>query len=86
MKEPIRPQLDGEVRELLYTCSANASLATVISDQNNRRPTKPLHIKLTVVEVVVSSEGTDNNCLFVEVFNWFLDFRNEIFDFPANSL
>ena len=31
-------------------------------------------IKLTVVKVVVSNEGTYNNCLFVEVFNWFLDF------------
>ena len=26
-------------------------------------------IRLTVVTVVVSSEGTCNNCLFVEVFN-----------------
>ena len=26
-------------------------------------------IKLTVVKVVVSIEGTCNNCLFVEVFN-----------------
>ena len=43
-------------------------------------------IKLTVVKVVVSSEGTYNNCLFVEVFNWFLDFSNEIFDFLANNL
>ena len=43
-------------------------------------------IKLTVVKVVVSSEGTYNNCLFVQVFNWFLDFDNEIFDFRANSL
>ena len=42
-------------------------------------------MKLTVVKVVVSSEGTYNNCLFVE-FNWFLDFSNEIFDFLANSL
>ena len=33
-------------------------------------------IKLTVVKVFVSSEGTYNNCLFVEVFNWFLDFSN----------
>ena len=29
-------------------------------------------IKLTVVKVIVSSEGTCNNCLFVEVFNYFL--------------
>ena len=43
-------------------------------------------IKFTVVKVVGSSEGTYNNCLFVEVFNWFLDFNNEIFDFLANSL
>ena len=43
-------------------------------------------IKLTVVKVVVSSEGTYNNCLFVEVFNWFLDFSDEIFDFLANNL
>ena len=38
-----------------------------------------------VVKVVVSSEGT-YNCLFVEVFKWFLDFSNEIFDFLANNL
>ena len=31
-------------------------------------------IKLTVVKVFVSSEGTCNNCLFVEVFNYFLVF------------
>ena len=37
----------------------------------------------TVVKVVVSSEGTCNNCLFVEVFNYFLICSNEIFDFPA---
>ena len=43
-------------------------------------------IKLTVVKVVVSSDGTYNYCLFVEVFNWFWDFSNEIFDFPANNL
>ena len=29
-------------------------------------------IRLTVVNVVVSSEGTHNNCLFVEAFNYFL--------------
>ena len=43
-------------------------------------------IRLTVVKVVVSSEGTCNNCLFVEVFNWFLDFSNEIFDSLPNNL
>ena len=43
-------------------------------------------IRLTVVKVVVSSEGTYNNCLFVEVFNWFLNCSNEKFDFPANNL
>ena len=43
-------------------------------------------IKLTVVKVVVSSEGTYNNCLFVELFNWFLDYRDEIFDFLGNNL
>ena len=42
-------------------------------------------IKLTVVKVVVSSEGTCNNCLFVEVFNYFLNCSNEIFDFLASS-
>ena len=42
-------------------------------------------IKLTVVKVVVSSEGTGNNCLFVEVFNYFLNWSNEIFDFLASS-
>ena len=43
-------------------------------------------IKLTVVKVVVSSEGTYNNCLFVEVFNYFLNCSNEIFDFLASNL
>ena len=43
-------------------------------------------IKLTVVKVVVSSKGTYNNCLSVKVFNWFLDFSDEIFDFLANNL
>ena len=42
-------------------------------------------VKLTVVKVVVSSEGTCNNCLFVEVFNYFLNCINEIFDFLASS-
>ena len=42
-------------------------------------------IKLTVVKVIVSSEGTYNNCLFVEMFNWFLNISNEIFDFLANN-
>ena len=37
VKESIRPQLDGEVRELLYTYSANASLAIVISDQKQSK-------------------------------------------------
>ena len=41
-------------------------------------------IKLTVVKVVVSNEGTCNNCLFAEVFNYFLNCGNEIFDFFAN--
>ena len=43
-------------------------------------------IKLTVVKVVVSSEETCNNCLFVEVFNYFLNCSNDIFDFFANNL
>ena len=43
-------------------------------------------IKLTVVKVVVSSEETCNNCLFVEVFNYFLNCSNEIFNFLANNL
>ena len=43
-------------------------------------------MKLTVVKVIISSEGTCNNCLFVEVFNYFLNCSNEIFDFLASSL
>ena len=39
----------------------------------------------TVVKVVVSSEGTCNNCLFVEVFNYFLNCSNEIFYFLRSS-
>ena len=42
-------------------------------------------IKLTVVKVVVSSEETCNNCLSVEVLNYFLNCSNEIFDFFASS-
>ena len=43
-------------------------------------------IRLTVVNVVVSSKGTcNNNCLFVEVFNYFLNCNNEIFDFLASN-
>ena len=41
--------------------------------------------KITVVKVVVSSKRTCNNCLFVEVFNYFLKFSNEIFDFLASN-
>ena len=42
-------------------------------------------IGLTFVKVVVSSDGTCNNCLFVEVFNYFLNCSNEIFDFLASN-
>ena len=42
-------------------------------------------IKLTVVEVIVIREGTCNNCIFVEVFNYFLNCSNEIFDFLASN-
>ena len=42
-------------------------------------------IRLTVVKVVVSSEGTCSNCLFVEVFNYFLNCSSEIFDFLASN-
>ena len=42
-------------------------------------------IKLTVVKVVVSSEGTCNNCLFVEVFNYVLKCSNEMFYFLASN-
>ena len=35
-------------------------------------------IRLTVVKVVVSSEGSCHNCLFVEVFNYFLNCNNKI--------
>ena len=42
-------------------------------------------IRLTVVKVVVSSEGTCNNCLFVKVFNFFLNCSKKIFDFLASN-
>ena len=42
-------------------------------------------IRLTVVKVVVSSKQTCNNCLFVEVFNYFLNCSNKIFDFIASN-
>ena len=45
-----------------------------------------LSIRLTVIKVVVSSEGTCNNYLFVEVFYYFFNCSNEIFDFLASNL
>ena len=42
-------------------------------------------IRLTVVQVAVSREGTCNNCLFVEVFNYFLNCSNQISDFLASN-
>ena len=42
-------------------------------------------IKLTGVKVVVSSEGTCNNCLLVKVFNYFLNCSKEMFDFLASN-
>ena len=42
-------------------------------------------VKLTVVKVVVSSERTCNNCLFVEVFNYFLNCSNKLFDFLSSN-
>ena len=42
-------------------------------------------IRLAVVKVVVSSERTCNNCLFVEIFNYFLKRGNEIFDFLISN-
>ena len=42
-------------------------------------------IKFIVVNVVVSSEGTCNNRLFVKVFNYFLNYNNEIFDYFASN-
>ena len=48
------------------------------------------YVGCTVVKVVTSSEGTCNNCLFVEVFNYFLncsffEFLNFEFDFLASN-
>ena len=43
-------------------------------------------IRLSVVKVVVSSEGTCNNCLFVEVFNHSLNCSDKIFDFLTSNL
>ena len=42
-------------------------------------------IRLTVVKVVVSSEGTCNNRLFVKVFNYFLNCMNQIFNFLTSN-
>ena len=42
-------------------------------------------IEPTVVKVVVSSERTCNNCLFVEVFNYFLKCSNKTFDFLTSN-
>ena len=35
------------------------------------------NIRLTVVKVVVRSEGTRNNCLLAELFNYFLNCSNK---------
>ena len=35
------------------------------------------NIRLIVAKVVVRSEATCNNCLFVEVFNYFLNCNNK---------
>ena len=43
-------------------------------------------IRLTVVKVVANSKGTCNTCLFVEAFNYFLNFRNAIIDFLAKKI
>ena len=43
-------------------------------------------IELTVVKVLVSSEETCNNCLFVKVFNYFLNCSNKMFDFLTSIL
>ena len=43
-------------------------------------------IRLRVVKEVVSSEVTCNNCLFVEVFHYFLKRSNEIFDILTSNL
>ena len=42
-------------------------------------------IRLTVIKVVAGSQGTCNNCPFVEVFNYFLKCNNEIFAFLASN-
>ena len=39
-----------------------------------------------MVKVVVSREGTCNNCLFVKVLNYFLKCSNEIFDVFTSNL
>ena len=43
------------------------------------------NIRLIVVKMVVSNEGTCNKCLFFEVFNYFLNCTNAIFDFLASN-
>ena len=43
-------------------------------------------IRLTVEKAVVSREETCSNCLFVEVFNYFLNCSNEILDFFTSNL
>ena len=42
-------------------------------------------IRLIVVKVVVSSEETCNNCLFVEVFNYVLNCSYVIIDFLTSN-
>ena len=42
-------------------------------------------VKLAVVKVFESSEGTCNYCLFNEVFNYFLKCNNEMFDFLLSN-
>ena len=42
-------------------------------------------IRLIVVKVIVGSEGTCINCLFVTGFNYFLKCSNKIFDFLTGN-
>ena len=42
-------------------------------------------IRLILVKVAVSSKGTCNNCLFVEMFNHLLKCSYEIFEFLTSN-
>ena len=79
---------NGEGKSTLYgvICCCDDRLLSIESCDMWSYDLDLRRIRLIAVKVVVSSEGTGNNCLFVEVFNYFWNCSNEVFDFLASNL